>query len=555
MLNSINQQAKIGLLFVALSLIIILSSLVYFFASVQPKLNQEYQSYATKISQAIGHELNHAEILEDTNLLENELQKILNYRDDYLRKEFIKGIYIEFNQHRLANLNRGLQRGDVFCKNCFKPTLDLVDERTGAKLGKVTYFIDPKNHQSLLYEFSVNFTILILAIAGFLLTSWWIIRRLWIKNISSQTQLAKATQYNQNILDTMQEILLLIDHHGRILDSNLAARKRLKVDAESINSHFVQEYMQTAQKNQRLLSEIEKLGADDSLEIRFHDNDFYGLLSASTFDKNDENPRFLLVIKDIQSLKTTQSRLDFQAKLAHSSRLKSLGEMATGIAHEINQPLATIRLGAEGIKYSFGDSNAQIYEVSQEIVNQVDRASLIINNMRSFSRVQPSPRDWMPVHEPINTALSFFEEQLRFNNIKLVKNIDYSCPAVLIERQKFEQIIVNLVMNARYALDKVSDKREKVIEVTLSCDHQFSRLVIADNGIGMDSITLDNCMEPFFTTKEIGEGTGLGLSIVHNILQDFDIDTVIESELGKGTSFIMKIPHKVTNKNENDSTG
>lgn len=554
MIKSTDQQAKIGLIFAAITFTLIILVLGYFFSIIQPKIKQEYFSYAATISQALGHELNHQEILLDPNLLEKELNKIINYRDEYLRHEFIKGLVIEFDKHQFPQYNRGLQRGNINCKNCYKTTSQLIDEANNIELGKITYYINPQNHQGLIQELTYNFFALLLLMAGFSLITWLIINRLWKNIINSEKQLSKATKYNQQILDTMQEIMLLIDHQGRILDSNLAARKRFNTTTDAIKSHFIQEYLQASQKNQRLLTAIKKLDPDLSLEVKFQDNDFYGLLSVSKFDPLSENSRFLVVIKDIHSLKTAQSRLDSQAKLEHTSRLKSLGEMATGIAHEINQPLAIIRLGAEGLKHKLASGDAQLYEVTNEIVNQVDRASSIINNMRSFSRVQPSPRNWMPAYQPLNNALSFFEEQLRSSNIQLTKNIDYACPEVLIEAQKFEQIIVNLIINAKHALEKINDDRNKKIQVSLACDHSFNELKITDNGVGMDESTLEQCMEPFFTTKEAGQGTGLGLSIVHNILEDFNIQLVIESALGKGTTFTLKIPHKVTGKNEKDPT-
>ena len=170
--------------------------------------------------------------------------------------------------------------------------------------------------------------------------------------------------------------------------------------------------------------------------------------------------------------------------------------------------------------------------------------------MRAFARFQPTPKSWVKLHLPIESALSFFKEQLRINGIQVVEELDLDCPEVLIESQKLEQVIVNLIGNARHALNSVKDSREKTILISMQCDAEKITLVVEDNGIGMDENTREHCLDPFFTTKDSGEGTGLGLSIVHNILQEFNIKLMIQSELNQGSSFTLTIPHRFSEKPE-----
>lgn len=547
---------NLGLIFIALSMGIILLIFVYFYYVLQPRLHEEAQSQANLLTQSLSRELMHKTVLDDAFLLQREVGKILLYNDEKHQKPFVKGIKIEFNPEFFPNHNRSLQRGESNCQDCFKVVTPLYDQHSLELLASVTYYVNPENYDTLLDEISRKFFFILSILAMLLFVIWSATQKLWKAMVESQQKLYNSNRYNQQILNTMQDMLFLIDHQGRILDANLSAQQQLEVSLEILQSHFIQEYFQTSQKNQRLLSQLKNLG-QESLEVNFQLNPnvkHFGLLSASRFDTHlevdgsEDTARYLLVIKDIDALKTAEAKLAYQAQMAHASRLKSLGEMATGIAHEINQPLAVIRLGAEGIKHSLQGQNPQAFEVeiAQDVIDQVDRATQIINNMRSFARLQPSPKRWVEPQHPLNSALSFFKEQLRINSIELVEYIDTSCPQILIETQKFEQVIVNLITNARHALSALKDSRSKKIEVKLNCDHQFVTLVIEDNGIGMDEMTRQHCLDPFFTTKEAGEGTGLGLSIVHNILQEFNINLMIQSELGKGTRFIMQIPHKLS---------
>lgn len=546
-------QGRLGLIFIALSFGVILLVFAYFYNVLQPRLQQEAQSQAHMLTQSLGHGLTSQVVLHDAFLLQKEIGKILLYNDATYNRPFINGIKIEFNPEFFPDHNRALVRGEINCTDCFKVVTPLYDQKTLLLLGTLTFYVNPENYQLLVKEISRKFFFVLTILAMLLLVIWLATRKLWQQTLLSQQQLAHSHLYKQQILNTMQDMLFLIDHQGRILDANVSAQRLFKASLKELQSHFIQEYLQAVEKNQRLLNKLRSLG-DENLEVRFHlsdQHDHFGLLSATVFDPdntNETNPRFLLVIKDIQALKTAEAKLAYQAQMAHASRLKSLGEMATGIAHEINQPLAVIRLGAEGIKHSLLAQNPEAFEVeiAQDVIEQVDRATLIINNMRSFARLQPSPKRWIEPHHPVNSALSFFKEQLRINAIELKTQIDITCPEVLVETQKFEQVIVNLITNARHALEALKDDRTKTITVTLSCDHQQVNLIIEDNGIGMDEMTKLHCLDPFFTTKDAGEGTGLGLSIVHNILQEFNISLMIQSEIGKGSAFIMHIPHKLS---------
>lgn len=234
-----------------------------------------------------------------------------------------------------------------------------------------------------------------------------------------------------------------------------------------------------------------------------------------------------------------------QAQMVHAGRLTAMGEMATGIAHEINQPLTIIGVAGHGLKAYFAKNGPETMEAmaTQKIEDQVKRAAAIIDNMRFFVRAKPGLTEAINLAEPVNEALSFFKEQFRVHDILLTISLPQNVPEVIVDSQKFEQIVVNFLSNARYAVEKKAESTAEQYQkkVTVRLFHDTGRDVVVfeveDNGIGMGQEALDRCMEPFYTTKGVGEGTGLGLSIVHGIVREFKMEMKVESIEGEGSTF------------------
>ncbi|OGV58206.1 MAG: hypothetical protein A2X49_03315 [Lentisphaerae bacterium GWF2_52_8] len=247
-----------------------------------------------------------------------------------------------------------------------------------------------------------------------------------------------------------------------------------------------------------------------------------------------------------------QTLKEKQGQLAHAGRLTALGEMAAGIAHEINQPLCVIRGYLELLQAMLKNEpvikERQLESAFEIGIKSVDRASAIINHMRSFVRVKNSEAKLIKLQEPIDSALSFFNEQIRLHNIELVKNYADNIPLVHMDMQRFEQVVVNLISNARFAVDEKGSEKgrsfKKKIELSLRHDPVKQELVfeIRDNGTGMAPEIVKHCTEPFFTTKKPGEGTGLGLSIVNSIVEEFSGRFEAESTVGEGSSFRIFLP-------------
>lgn len=237
-----------------------------------------------------------------------------------------------------------------------------------------------------------------------------------------------------------------------------------------------------------------------------------------------------------------------QAQIIQAGRLSAMGEMTTGIAHEINQPLSIIRVAAEGINDYIKENapGTMEEEAAGSILAQVNRTTAIIDNMRSFVRVGADDHAPVDLSESVEAALSFFREQFRIHSVGLSVSLAEDLPGVKVNPRKFEQIVVNLLSNARYAVDRKAASEpgiyEKKIKVRLFHGETENSVVfeVEDNGIGMEASVCNRCLEPFFTTKEVGEGTGIGLAVVNGFIREYKMGLSIDSIPGKGTVFRVR---------------
>lgn len=241
-----------------------------------------------------------------------------------------------------------------------------------------------------------------------------------------------------------------------------------------------------------------------------------------------------------------------QAQLAHAGRLSSLGEMAAGMAHELNQPLYLILGNTEHLQLLLKKQDnlqPKFDKILKSTMKSVERASRIIEHMREFARAKPADRgcqNEISLTEPVENSLAFFREQFRHHIILLETYYEENLPKISADPGGLEQVMVNFLSNARYAVDKQEEQERgdyhKKIVISVYHDKIENYVVaeITDNGIGMTPEEKDRCMEPFFTTKEIGQGTGLGLSIVYGIVEESDGKIEIKSEKGRGTTMRLK---------------
>ena len=252
--------------------------------------------------------------------------------------------------------------------------------------------------------------------------------------------------------------------------------------------------------------------------------------------------------------KANAEREEMSRAFVRSAKLASIGELSTGLAHEINNPLAIISAEQTNISDIVsdlkGDSNEieTILDSIKRSKTQIQRCANITQKMLQFGRKQESRLEPTNLVPRMQEILNLLERRASVRNIKIESEIEDQLPPVIVDPIEFEQVMVNLINNS---IDALPNGGNIIIKAHGKKDHLH--LEVADNGIGIAADDLERVFEPFFTTKPAGKGTGLGLSMCFGIVHSWGGSIKAESHKGKGTIIKIKLPLPTTNKNADQS--
>jgi PAS domain S-box-containing protein len=236
-----------------------------------------------------------------------------------------------------------------------------------------------------------------------------------------------------------------------------------------------------------------------------------------------------------------QELRDKQTQLIQTAKLASIGELATGIAHELNNPLNNIGLFVGNAMDSLQlDKPKDIVLTGlRSALQQIQRGASIINHLRAFGRTASVQMETLSINDVVQVGLSLMQEQLRLRNIEVVLDLSPQQPMVLGNQTQLEQVFVNLLGNAR---DALTDAPTKTIMIRTSMRPTAVEISVQDSGSGIPLDVQARIFDPFFTTKPVGEGTGLGLSITYGIIKEHKGTITLESPPGAGAAFIVQLP-------------
>lgn len=280
-------------------------------------------------------------------------------------------------------------------------------------------------------------------------------------------------------------------------------------------------------------------------------NEFWAAVNVTRSGFQD---RAVLLI----SVTDISERIRSEEQLIQASKMATLGEMATGVAHELNQPLAVLQMVANLFKRKLKANKSIDPEtagtMATKISNNVDRATKIINHMREFGRKSNIETEEVLLNDVIHRAFDLFSQQLKLHDINVSWQLDEEQPAIMADPNRLEQVFINMLLNARDAIDERCNNREHPSDdrTIVLRTRSTRRAVIAevlDTGTGIPKNLLPRLFEPFFTTKEVGQGTGLGLSISYGIVTDYGGTIHVTSPDTGGSRFVITFPRASTLRN------
>lgn len=250
--------------------------------------------------------------------------------------------------------------------------------------------------------------------------------------------------------------------------------------------------------------------------------------------------RDLHVYGVIAYFKNVTKKRNMEAQLLHSGKLAAIGEMAAGIAHELNSPLTAILGNSQILLRNYPSENTDAI-LLQDIKNCGNRCKEIIKSLLTFSRQNEYSFTYYSLNEAVQQVLNLLKFQLEKNRITIQLSLMNDLPLLKGSQPQIEQIIINLLLNARDALDMGKAEKKRLIIETYA-EEDYLALVVRDNGIGIESERIPLIFHPFHTTKDMEKGTGLGLSVSLGIAKDHSGTIEVTSSYGKGSSFILKLP-------------
>ncbi|MFT4929115.1 MAG: PAS domain S-box-containing protein [Phenylobacterium sp.] len=387
-------------------------------------------------------------------------------------------------------------------------------------------------------------------------------------DLAASAALTVEKEYVDNILMSMIDTLVVINPDGKIRTINQATLELLGyqenelvgLDSTAIIASDEEVKQEEKLFHGRGFGGLIRNGFVRGLEITYINKTSERIpmvLSGSVMKDNDGNIQGIVcVAQDATERKLAETKIrqsnaqltitnnelkQTQSQLIQSAKLASVGEMATGVAHELNQPLGIIAMSAD--LQLIQASKGEFFEAKHSfelILKQVERATTIINHLRTFGRESnKSVHSANDINRLVEDAFIMLNEQLRLQDIEVIRTLGDNLPRVKSNLIQIEQVLTNLVVNAKDALESTEDK-----QLTISTFALDNKVVttIKDNGTGISSVDLAKIFDPFFTTKEVGKGTGLGLSISYGIIEDHGGKLLVSSVQGQGTTFRIELP-------------
>lgn len=235
-------------------------------------------------------------------------------------------------------------------------------------------------------------------------------------------------------------------------------------------------------------------------------------------------------------------RKHMQEQIHQSAKLAAIGELISGVTHEINNPLSVV-IGYSEMMLNEPDLDGESRKAVESINSEAERAKKVIQNLLSFARKHNPEKELIQINDVLDTTLGLVNYELSKNSVNITEELDPELPPIVADPNQLQQVFMNLIMNAQHAMESTSDKREIRIKSRIKHSRtDFVQMIFEDNGPGIPGDKLPKIFDPFYTSKPKGKGTGLGLSVSFGIIKEHGGDIYAENIRPKGARFIIDLP-------------
>ena len=378
-------------------------------------------------------------------------------------------------------------------------------------------------------------------------------------------ELSASERKYRRIFEASQDMILMTSIEGAVVDVNDAGLKMLGIPArlETGERLRFQDFFSNRSEWHGLLRKLTREGAviNQELQLQGHDGRQFSALISAKMERIEEalpagsyleRPDKALFSTSVEHIeqeeapeaihflaKDISQRKAMEKQLLLADKLSSVGQLAAGIAHEVNNPLGMI-LGYTQLLIRSEEPGTQRYDDLRTIEKHTRTCKTIVERLLNFARSTQTRKESSLIHSLLEEVLGLLKRPLELDGILIEKDFDEDVPPLLLDREKMRQVFMNLLVNARQAIGKQG-------KITLTSHYDTVRdeviVQVTDSGCGIEAADLTRIFDPFFTTKPTGEGTGLGLSVSYGIIQDHKGQITVSSEPGKGSTFTIVLPN------------
>jgi len=342
----------------------------------------------------------------------------------------------------------------------------------------------------------------------------------------------------ETTFDAMQDCVSVHDTSGKVIRANVALARRLKTRPPKVIGKYCSELYSTAGPDGPPCGHTESLQSEGLIVEEVELPEMGGTFQVSVgpwYDKNNRLAGSIHVAKDISNEKLLQQQL------IQSEKLSAIGELISGIAHELNNPLTGV-MGYSQLLQMRGDLDERARDSLVKINNLATRCQKIVQNLLSFARKQKPERTLTSVNEILDRTVELRSYELQVNNIEILLELDPHLPRTIADAHQLQQVFLNVITNAEQAMLEAKGRGRLTIRTRSDSARGRVIIEIADDGPGIPEQHLTRIFDPFFTTKEVGKGTGLGLSLSYGIIKEHAGNIYARSRLGEGSTFVIELP-------------
>jgi len=371
----------------------------------------------------------------------------------------------------------------------------------------------------------------------------------YAENTRLYTELLDATEFSQSVLRSLKSGVVVMDLTGRVIRANKATEDIIGVQEIHLIGHVLSEYPEFVELNQVIQNTLVTGVPEDRYEVLIKVNGSVIPLGLTTSLLTDHTGKIIGVVANFRNLAQIRK---LEEQLRRSQHLAALGQIAAGVAHEIRNPLNSIRGFAQLLQETH-DKNAQPHEYTQIILEEVDRMNRIVQDLLDYSRQRELTLAPVPMDTLVEELVRDMQPEAREAEVALaVAPNEIILPSVMGNSDKLRQVLRNILLNAVQACGKggrvtltlgvrdekaVDSKNQNIADLPT---RRMVSVAVEDTGGGIDPAIMAKIFDPFFTQKD--SGTGLGLSISQKIIDQHSGRIEVKSELGKGSTFTILVP-------------